>query len=274
MPFITTTDGTSLFYADWGAGRPVVLVHGWAMGAAMWEYQIPFLIAQELRCIVYDQRGCDRSDHPAHGYDFDTLADDLAALLERLDLREATLAGFSLGGGVIARYLARHGSERIARTALIASNTPYLLKTSDNPEGLDRSAVYDGFLAGLRSNRPQLLARAAVAFFGMESPGSEVSSELVRWAVDLCHRSTAIGMLGLYRAVNETDFRPDMAAFTMPTLVIHGDTDPFQPIDATGQRTARAIPASRLEVYAGASHGLFYTHRDRLNSDLLAFIEG
>jgi non-heme chloroperoxidase len=273
MPFIETIDGTSLFYSDRGTGKPALFIHGWAMGADMWEYQIPYLTSQGLRCIVYDQRGCDRSDQPAHGYDFDTLADDLAAVIGHLDLREVTLVGFSLGGGVVARYLTRHGGERIARSVLIASNTPYLLKTAENPEGLDRSVIYDGFLAGLKRDRPHLLASTAPAFFGAGMSGISVSPEIMQWAVGLCHRASPIGMLDLYRAVNETDFRRDMAAFKAPTLVIHGDADPFMPIETSSRRTARVILGSRLEVYAGASHGLFFTHKDRLNGDLLAFIK-
>jgi pimeloyl-ACP methyl ester carboxylesterase len=273
MPFIKTSDGTSLFYSDGSEGKPIILIHGWAMGSDMWEYQVPHLTASGLRCIVYDQRGCHRSDQPAHGYDFDTLAADLAEVLGHLDLREVTLVGYSLGGGVIARYLARYGSDRIAQSILVASNTPCLLKTPKNLEGLDRSVVYDGFLAGLQTDRPHLLATTAPAFFGAGPDGVSVSQEIMQWGVGLCHRSSPKGMLDLYRAVNHTDFRPDMAAFTMPTLIIHGDADPFMPIEVSGRRTAQAIPGSQLEVYEGASHGLFFTHKDRLNSDLLAFVK-
>lgn len=265
MPFLDAADGTTLYYADWGSGRPVVFIHGWAMNSNMWEYQLPWLIDQSVRCVVYDQRGCGRSDHPARGYDFDTLAADLYVVLRRVDAHHATLVGFSLGGGVIARYLARYGSDRVARTVMIGTNTPYLWKCDDNPEGLDRSRVYEGFMHGLQTDRPKLLAECAPAFFGEGA----VSKQMAEWVVGLCHGSNPVGMLELYRAVNHTDFRPDMAAFTMPTLIIHGDADPFQPIEATGRRTARAIRSSRLIEYEGASHGLFVTHRERLNADLL-----
>jgi non-heme chloroperoxidase len=267
MPFIEVHDGTRLHYADWGSGKPLLLIHGWAIGAAMWEYQIPSLIASGIRCIVYDQRGCGRSDHPSQGYEFSTLADDLAILIERLDLNAVTLAGWSLGGGVVARYLARHGGARVARSILISTNTPFLLKGENNPEGLDRSLIYDPFIAGLLDDRPQLLAKAAPLFFG-----APVSPEIIGWAIGLSHTSSAVGMLQLFKAVHETDFRPDMAAFTMPTLIVHGSADPFQPLEATSERSHRAIPGSRLETYEGASHGLFFTHRERLNADLLEFI--
>lgn len=269
MPFLETADGTKLYFADWGSGKPLVLIHGWAMGADMWEYQVPYLTAHGMRCIVYDQRGCGRSDQPSRGYDFDTLADDLATVMEKLDLREATLAGFSLGGGVIARYLTRHGGDRVARSVLVASNTPCLLKSAENPEGMDRSVVFDQFRTGLTVDRPHLLASAADPFFG-----ASVSAEMKQWAIGLCYQSSALGMLELYRASNETDFRGDMAAFTMPTLIIHGAADPFAHIDATARRTARAIPGSRLQVYEGAAHGLFITHREQLNRDLVEFVGG
>jgi len=273
MPFIDAADGTRLYYAEWGSGMPVVLIHGWATGADMWEYQISSLMANGVQCVVYDQRGCGRSDQPGNGYDFDTLADDLAIVLQRLALRDVALVGWSSGGGVLTRYLARHGAERVARSVLISANPPFLLKGENNPEGLDRSLVYDPFAAGLLHDRPQLLADGAAAFFGIGEPGINVSAEIVRWAIGLCHRSSAPGMIQLFRAVHETDFRSDLNAFTMPTLIIHGRADRFVPLEASSSRTHRAICGSRLEVYEGASHGLFYTHRKQLNADLLAFLK-
>jgi pimeloyl-ACP methyl ester carboxylesterase len=264
MPTFESPDGTSLFYTDWGTGAPVVLVHGLALGSDMWEYQVPALVERGLRVVAYDQRGCGRSDTPGRGYDFDTLADDLAALVGDLGLDGATLVGYSLGGGVIARYLTRHGTARVARTALVASTTPYLLRSDDNPEGVDRALIYDAFLAGLRQDRPKLLAEIAVPFFGPAG----VSDDILRWVLDLCDRGSATAMAHYYRLANEADVRADMASFSVPTLVVHGDTDPLNPIEATGARTARAIAGSRLHVYEGASHGLFYTHRHRLNGDL------
>ena len=225
-----------------------------------------------FRNIAYDQRGCGRSDQPSCGYDFTTYADDLTTLIEHLDLRDVTLVGYSLGGGVVARYLSRHGSNRIAKVALIGSTTPYLLKAEDNPEGMDRSLVYDPFLAGLRTDRPQLLANLAAPFFGLGRPGIAISAEMVQWATQMCLRASAKGMIDLYQVSCQSDLRPDMNAFTMPTLVIHGDADLFAPLDVTAQRTAQAIPASRLKVYENAAHGLFLTHREQLSNDLVAFI--
>src|SRR5262245_11153829 len=272
MPFIDAGDGTRMYYAVWGTGMPVILIHGWATGSDVWEYQIPALTANGVRCVVYDQRGCGRSDQPGSGYDFDTLADDLAVIVQHLDLNHATFVGFSAGSGVLARSLTRHVTQRVARSLLVAGITPFVLKSDDNPEGIDRSLVYEPFLAGLSSDRPQLFADASPAFFGVGRPGVNVSPEILRWGVGLTHRSSAPGMIQLFKAVNETDFRPDMRAFAMPTLIIHGGADSFQPIEVTGARTHRAIPGSRLEVYENASHGLFYSHRDRLNADLLAFV--
>ncbi len=274
MPYFDTRDGTSLFYVDWGAGRPVVFVHGLALGSEMWEYQIPFLTENGLRCIAYDHRGCGRSDVPGTGYDFDTLADDLATLLERLELDDVSLVGFSLGAGVIARYLTRFGDARVSRVALVAATTPYLLKSDANPQGVDRSVIYDAFIAGMRTDRQATFAQIAVRFFGADPPGGPVSPEILRWAVDLCNQSSAKATLDLYRLSSESDLRADMASFTVPTLVIHGDSDAFSPMEATAERTVRAIPGSRLEIYDRASHGLFFTHKDRLNGDLLAFVHG
>jgi non-heme chloroperoxidase len=273
MPFLETDDHTRLFYQEWGPGEPVLFVHGWAMGADMWEYQMLDLSDRGFRPIAYDQRGCGRSDQPGRGYDFNTYADDLATLIEHLDLRNLALVAYSLGGGMVARYLSRHGSGRIAKVALVSSTTPYLLKADDNPEGMDRGLVYDGFLAGLLADRPQLVANLAAPFFGLGRPGIAISTEMVQWATQLCLRSSARGMIDLYRVSCESDLRSDMNAFTMPTLVIHGDADMFAPLDVTARRTARAIPGSRLEVYENAAHGLFLTHRERLSRDLLAFIE-
>jgi non-heme chloroperoxidase len=272
MPFVDAADGTRMYYAEWGTGTPLVLIHGWAMGADMWEYQIPELTANGVRCVVYDQRGCGRSDQPSTGYEFDTLADDLALLLRHLDLRNVTLVGWSSGGGVLTRYFARHGAERVARSVLISANPPFLLKAENNREGLDKSLVYDPFTAGLLHDRPQLLADGTTAFFGIGQPGVSASPEIIRWAIGLWHRSSAQGMLQLFKAVHETDFRDDMRAFMISTLIIHGSADPFLPLEATSSRTHRAIRGSRLEVYKGVSHGLFYTHRKQLNADLIAFV--
>jgi non-heme chloroperoxidase len=272
IPYIETGDHVSLFYKDWATGKPVVFIHGWALGADIWEYQMPYLAGKGLRCVAYDKRGCGRSGQPWGGYDFDTFADDLAAVIEQLDLREVTLVGHSMGCGDITRYLSRHGADRIARAALVAPTTPFILKTADNPEGLEKS-VFDNTVAELSQNRPRFLAAGAPAFFGTGGPNSPVSQEMIQWAVGLFFQASPKAMTDMIRAMSETDLRKDMHAFTVPTLIIHGDADQGAPIDLTGRRTAQAIADSQLKVYEGAAHGLFITEKDRLNADLLSFIQ-
>ena len=272
MQFVATGDGTSLFYKDWGTGEPVVFVHGGQLGADMWEYQMTPLAGQGLRCIAYDRRGCGRSSQPGHGYDVDTLADDLAAVIERLDLRAVTLVGHSNGGGDIARYLSRHGADRVVRAVLVGSTTPFLLKTEDNPDGVDKSA-FDETVAALSTDRPRFFAAGAPPFFGVGLPNVSVSPEMVQWGVGLALRASPLATIAMTRTFAETDFRPDMESFTVPTLVIHGAGDAFAPLDLCGRKTAQAIPGSRLEVY-DSGHGLFITEKERLNRDLLAFVRG
>jgi non-heme chloroperoxidase len=266
IPHIETRDRTSLFYKDWGKGQPVVFIHGWALGADMWEYQMPYLTSRGLRCIPYDKRGCGRSSQPWHSYDFDTFADDLAAVIEHLDLREVTLVGHSMGCGDITRYLLRHGAGRVARTALVAPTTPFILKTPDNPEGLDKS-MFDSIVAELGRDRPRFLAAGAPAFFGVGLPNVSVSKEMIQWAVGLFLPASPKAMTDMIRTMSETDLRADMHAFTVPTLIIHGDADQGAPLDLTGRKIAEAIPSSQLKVYEGAARGLFITEKDRLNAD-------
>jgi non-heme chloroperoxidase len=272
ISFIETRDRTNLFYKDWGNGKPVVFVHGWALGADMWEYQMPSLASRGLRCIAYDKRGCGRSSQPWHGYDFDTFADDLAAVIEHLELSEVTFVGHSMGCGDITRYLARHGAGRVARAVLVAPTTPFILKTPDNPDGLDKS-VFDNVVAELGRDRPHFLAVGAPAFFGVGLTNASVSPEMIQWAVGLFFQASPKAMIDMIRTMSETDLRGEMRAFTVPTLVIHGDADQGAPIDLTGRRTAQAIPQSQLKIYEGAAHGLFITEKDRLNADLLTFVQ-
>lgn len=271
MPFIETADGTPIYYKDWGAGPPVVFIHGWPLNADMWEYQMPYLTAQGFRTIAYDRRGFGRSGQPWTGYDYDTFADDLAALLDRLDLRRVTLVGFSMGGGEVARYLTRHGTDRIAKAVLIAAVTPYLLKAPDHPDGADVS-VFDGMIAGLADDRPHFLANFSKSFFGIGMIQKPVSDEILQWCLMLAMQASPKGTIDCVRAFGHTDFRPDMKNFTVPTLVIHGDADQTVPIDISGRAAAKAVPGARLIEYAGAPHGLFVTEKDRLNGDLLDFL--
>jgi pimeloyl-ACP methyl ester carboxylesterase len=277
MPFIQTDDRTQLFYRDWGAGQPIVFASSWAFSGEMWEYQTLPLSERDLRCITYDRRGHGRSDDPGRGYDFDTLADDLAALIEQLDLRDVTLVGHSTGCAEIARYLSRHGVSRIARVALISPTTPFVLRTADNPEGAPKSYL-DQHIEMIMRDRPAYFSGdGAISFFGLGSSwprGPLLSSEIVQWAIGLLLQASPKAVVELRRTANETDFRPDMRAFHAPTLIIHGDKDQSAPLELCGRRTAEAIVGSRLLIYEGAAHGLFLTERERLNRDLLAFIQG
>lgn len=267
-PFIVTRDGASLFYKDWGAGKPVVFVHSWALNSDMWQYQMIHLADQGLRCVAYDNRGHGRSSDPGRGYDYDTLAGDLAALVEQLNLREATLVGHSMGCGVVVRYLSRHGDKRVARVALVSPSLPFLLKTEDNPDGVDKS-VFERLRATWGRDFPKWLADNARPFFAPET-----SPEMVQWGVRMCLQASLKALTDCNRADTETDFRAELPKIIAPTLIIHGDKDVSTPLESTGRKTARLIPGSRLEVYEGAPHGLMFTHMDRFNRDLLAFIKG
>jgi pimeloyl-ACP methyl ester carboxylesterase len=271
-PFVETPDGTHIFYKDWGAGPPVVFCHGGVLGADMWEYQMTALAGEGVRCIAHDRRGCARSTHPGRGYDFDTFAGDLAALLEGLDLRDVTLVGHSMGCAEIARYLARHGARRVARSVLVSTTTPFLLKTPDNPDGVDKR-VFDEMVAELQRDRPHFTAQSAPGFFGIGLPNMSISPEIVQWGIGLALQACPKATIDVIRAFSETDFRPDLRAFTMPTLLIHGRADRGSPLPLTAERTATRIPGSRLEIY-DTGHGLFITEKERLNRDLLAFIRG
>ena len=266
---IETSDGTQLFYRDCGRGRPVVFVAPWALNSEWWEYQTAFLSGHGLRCISYDRRGHGRSDQPRAGYDFDTLSDDLATLIEQLELRDVVLVGHSMGCGEVVRCLSRHARGPVARAVLIATITPFTLKTPDNPDGVD-ARVLEAGRTQLARDRPHQVATGAPAFFG--APKNAVSPEVMEWwtrmILDRCSLKV---MLDLHRAFTETDFRPDLRAITVPTLLIHGDSDTSTPLDFTARRSAALIPRGELKVYEGAAHGLPITHMDRLNADLLAF---
>lgn len=266
--FIETADGTNLFFRDWGTGKPVVFLAPWALHSDWWEYQMAFLAGQGLRCIGFDRRGHGRSGEPCCGYDFNTLADDLAGLIEQLDLRDVTLVGQSMGGGEVVRYLSRHGSGRIGRVVLIAPVTPFLLKTEDNPDGVDGSN-FERVRQALRKDRPNVIAAFAPAFFGV--PKNPVSSEMMQWLTAMALQCSLKVTLDLNHAFTETDFRADLRTITLPVLIIQGDNDVGTPIEITGRKTANLITSSQLKVYEGAAHGLNITHMERLNQDLLAF---
>ncbi len=272
MPFIEAKDGTQLHYNDWGAGPPVVLVHGWPLDADMWEYQSVHLANHGYRVITYDRRGFGRSGQPWTGYDYDTLAGDLASVIDKLDLSGVTLVGFSMGGGEVARYIGTHGEAKIARVALISAVTPYLVAAPGNEDGVDRS-VFDKMVDGLRNDRPGFLAPFGKQFYGAGLLNFSVSSEILQWSSQMALLGSPKATIDCVRAFSETDFRADLAKLTVPTLIVHGDADATVPLAASAEKTARLVPHARLEVYGGAPHALMYTERDRLNADLLAFLK-
>lgn len=271
MPFATARDGTNLHVKDTGSGAPVVLIHGWPLTGDMFEYQTLALLVAGYRVISYDRRGFGQSGHPVGPYDYDTFADDLAAVLEARDVTGATLVGFSMGGGEVARYLGRHGPSRVARAVLIGSVVPYLLKDDSNPDGVDGS-VFDGMKAEIRKDRFAFLQSFAKTFYGVGVVTSPVSSALLDWSFQLAVMASPKATIDCVDAFGRTDFRADLAAFTMPTLIIHGTSDQTVPIDVAGRAAARGIPHAELLEYEGEPHGLFATAPDRLNADLLAFL--
>jgi non-heme chloroperoxidase len=267
-PFIETSGGVGLFHRDWGTGRPIVFLAPWGQHSDWWEYQMAYLAGHGLRCIGIDRRGHGRSAEPGGGYEFDTLADDLSAVIEQLDLRGAVLVGQSMGCGEIVRYLSRHGARRIARIVMVAPITPLLLKTADNPDGMD-SSYLEKVREALSTDRPHVIAGAAPGFFG--APKNSVSAEMMEWWTQMLLQCPLKVLLELQRVFSETDFRSELRTISVPTLIIHGDRDTSTPIDLTGRKTASLIPGSELKVYEDAAHGLPITHMDRLNHDLLAF---
>ncbi|GAA0405112.1 chloroperoxidase [Acrocarpospora corrugata] len=272
MPFVTTADDAQIYYKDWGSGRPVVLSHGWPLNADSWEAQMLLLAAGGYRVIAHDRRGHGRSTQTWHGNDMDTYADDLATLLGALDLRDATLVGFSTGGGEIARYVGRHGTGRVRQVVLVSAVPPFLLRTDDNPGGVPIE-VFDAIRAGSLADRSQLYRDLADGpFFGGNRPGADPSQGM-REAFWL--RGMQAGHRNAYECVaafSATDFRADLDAFDVPTLVIHGDDDQVVPFEAGGKASAARIRKATLKVYPGAPHGLTDTHKERLGADLLAFL--
>jgi non-heme chloroperoxidase len=271
MPTIQTsgTYPTELYYYEQGQGRPVVLIHGWPLSHRMWESQITALSEAGYRVIAYDRRGFGQSGRPTGGYDYDTFAADLNDLLEQLDLRDVTLAGFSMGGGEVARYIGRYGTGRVAKAALLGAVPPFLLKTGDNPEGVEKS-VFDGMQAGVRQDRIAFLQNFFPSFYNLQPGQSEdllAFSKWIAWAASPLATEQCIVAFG------QTDFRADLAKFDIPTLVAHGDADQIVPIAVSGQRSHELIAGSRLEVVQGAPHGFAATHAQQLNALLLDFLK-
>lgn len=270
MPYIESSDQTSLFVTEWGSGPPVVFTHAWGLRSDQWDYQVPALADAGLRCVLYDRRGHGRSDRPASGYDFDTLADDLAAVIDHFDLHGITLVGHSLGSRELVRYLSRHGDARVARMVLVAPTTPQLRRSAENPEGWD-PAMLDANYAAVAANVPQWCAsfEAAGPYFG-SSPGS--SPGLVDWTIRMIVDTPLRVLLKTLLLNTNVNMAGELQKIQVPTLVLHGDQDASAPIQLTGRKTAGLLSDATLRVYPGAGHGLYASDHQKLNADILAFI--
>ena len=274
MPTITTSDQTQIYYKDWGVGQPIVFSHGWPLSSDSWESQMLFLAERGYRCIAHDRRGHGRSSQPWDGNDMDGYADDLKELLEQVDLKNVVLIGFSTGGGEVARYIGRYGTERVAKAGLISAVPPLMLKTSSNPDGLPID-VFDGLRAKSIADRGALYKELASGpFFGFNRPGAKPSQGLIDWFWLQGMQAGHKNVYDCIKAFSQTDFTEDLKKFDMPTLIVHGDDDQIVPIVASGLASAKLVKHATLKVYAGAPHGLTDTHKQQLNEDLLKFVQG
>ena len=278
MPYVTVgqenNTNIDIYYKDWGTGQPVVFSHGWPLSADAWESQMFFLASNGYRTIAHDRRGHGRSSQPWNGNDMDTYADDLAQLIEKLDLNDIIMIGHSTGGGEVARYIGRHGTKRVAKAVLVGAVTPLMLKTEANPGGLPLE-VFDGFRKAYLEDRAQFfLDVASVPFFGFNRPGAKVSQGLIQsWYMQgmMCGHKNAYDCI---KAFSETDFTEDLKKIDVPTLIVHGDDDQIVPIGASAMLSAELIKNATLKIYPGGSHALGDTSKDELNADLLKFTKG
>jgi len=276
MKFIETTDKSTgeeikLSYGDYGKGQPIVLIHGWPSSKEMWEYQINDLVNAGFRVVKYDRRGFGKSSKPWDGYDYDTFADDLSAVIEKLDLKDAVLVGFSMGGGEVARYLSKHGSNRIAKAVLVSSVLPYLQKASDNEDGVSRD-VFEDMLKQIKEDRIGFLEGFGKSFFGVNLINKPVSAAYLDYFRNLASVASARSTQEAAKAFAGTDFRQDLKSFDIPTLIIHGTSDKIVPIQASSDLTAKLIPDAIYKKYEGAPHGLFFTEKEQFNQHLIDFI--
>jgi non-heme chloroperoxidase len=272
MSTITTKDGTQIYYKDWGSGQPVVFSHGWPLSADAWEDQMVSLGAHGYRCIAHDRRGHGRSSQPWNGNDMDTYADDLATLVETLDLKNAIHVGHSTGGGEVARYIGRHGTKRVAKAVLIGAVTPLMLKTAANPGGLPMEK-FDQIRAGVLADRSQFFKDLTTPFYGANRPSAKVSQGLRDsfWLQGM--QAGFKGVIDCIKAFSETDFTEDLKKFDVPTMILHGDDDQIVPIGASAMLSSKLIKNAHLKVYKGGAHGMCSTQKDEVNADLLAFLK-
>ena len=271
MQYVTTPDQTKLYVKDWGAGRPVILMSGWPLSSDSWDDQAMALANSGLRTIAYDRRGFGRSSQPWSGYDYDTLADDLAAVIDQTGAKDAVLVGFSMGGGEVARYMSRHKGKSVKQAVLVASVVPFMLKTADNPHGTPQSA-FDEMTNGMKADRAHFFAAFFKDFYGVGLFEKSVSTEVLEWSRNVSMMAGLKPTLACAGAFSQTDFRTDLKAFNVPTLIIHGTADKTVPIDASARAAATGIKQSQLIEYDDAPHGLFATHKERFTKDLLTFL--
>jgi non-heme chloroperoxidase len=272
MPTITTKDGAKIFYKDWGTGQPVVFSHGWPLNADAWDEQLYFMAEHGFRAIAHDRRGHGRSTQTWNGNEMNTYADDLASLVEALDLKNAIHVGHSTGGGEVAHYIGRHGTKRVAKAVLLDAVPPLMVRTPDNPDGMPLEA-FDQMRAALSKDRSQFYKDLSIMFYGANRPGSKVSQGVHDAFWLMCMQCGFVASYECVKAFSATDFREDLKKFDVPTLVIHGDDDQIVPITVGGLRSSKMIKGAVLKVYPGAPHGLTATHRDQLHADLLEFAQ-
>ncbi|MBG6061287.1 pimeloyl-ACP methyl ester carboxylesterase [Flavobacterium sp. CG_9.1] len=269
--YIETAPNVKLYVKDYGQGKPVILIHGWPLSNEMWEYQIDTLVQNNFRVIAYDRRGFGKSSQPWDGYDYDTLTDDLAAIIEQLNLEEAALVGFSMGGGEVVRYFSRHGGKGVSKAVLISSVTPFQLQTDSNPNGVPQEK-YDGMAEQIKADRIGFLDNFGKTFFGVSFISQPISTPLLDYYRMLCSFASPRATLECAKSFSSTDFRGEMASVNVPTLIIHGDEDKTVPIEITSEIATKLIPDNKFIIYEGAPHGLFYIEKDKLNSDLIEFL--
>ncbi len=273
MTMITTRDGTQLYVKDWGSktGRPVIMMHGWPLTSDTWDDFAVVAADAGFRAISYDRRGFGRSEQPWDGYEYDTLADDLADVIEATGAQDAALFGFSMGGGEVARYMSRHGGKGVSKAALIASVVPYMAQTPDNPDGVPQS-VFDEMTAGMKEDRAHFFHGFLKSFYGVGVFTGSVSEAVLDWSFQQTMMAGLWPTLACAKAFSSTDFRPDLPSFKVPTLIIHGTGDQTVPIETSGRAAAAAVPGATLIEYDGAPHGLFASNKQQLTDDLMAFL--